>query len=117
MTDAPSIHSQIASLLRTPPEARPSHIDRIPWDQADLIATAIMGIFAPDPARSGEDAQYQVQASYSTFAADPKEAVEIFFTAIQAPGSIVVEVFDEKNGSNPVAEFDGEELIALSKTS
>jgi len=36
------LERDIARILRKPPNEKPAHIDRIQWDQADIIARAIV---------------------------------------------------------------------------
>ena len=36
------LRARIVATLRKPPNDRPAHVDRLPWDQVELIADAIM---------------------------------------------------------------------------
>lgn len=36
------LRKKIVATLRKPPNDRPAHVDRLPWDQVELIADAIM---------------------------------------------------------------------------
>ncbi len=57
---------------------------------------------------------YHVQGSYSTSADSVEHAAEMFFVAAEQPGSMVVEVFDDRAG-DCLGEFDGDPLIAIAE--
>jgi len=56
---------------------------------------------------------FHLQVSYSTVGTDPEDALRTFFEAIRQPGSMYVEVYEEGQGDQVVAEFDGDDLNAI----
>lgn len=36
------LRARIVAILRRPPNKTPAHVDRLPWDQVDLIADSIL---------------------------------------------------------------------------
>ena len=69
---------------------------------------------APQPVED-DPRIFHVSMSYSTAGSSPEDAVMTFFAAVQHPGSMVAEVWEDGMGESVVAEFDGDELKALER--